>query len=137
MTCKMARQLEDSEGRRQYPYRCPAGYLTIGVGRNLETRGLSNDEINYLLNNDIQECRADLQQIFGLDFDTFSPARQCALVDMRFNLGAGGFRTFQRMIRAIHNGDWDRAAMEALDSAWAEQVQDSRVDKIFVQLRDG
>jgi lysozyme len=58
-------------------------------------------------------------------------------VDMRFNLGAGGFRTFQRMIRAIHNGDWDRAAMEALDSAWAEQVQDSRVDKIFVQLRDG
>lgn len=32
------------EGIRLQPYRCPAGYLTIGVGRNLETNQLTVEE---------------------------------------------------------------------------------------------
>tara|TARA_R110001599_G_scaffold303744_1_gene509698 strand:+ start:1 stop:1497 length:1497 start_codon:yes stop_codon:yes gene_type:complete len=34
------------------------------------------------------------------------------LVDMHFNLGAGGLNKFKKMIRAISEGDWSRAEIE-------------------------
>ena len=56
------------EGKRRKPYRCTKGKLTIGVGRNLESNGLRDTEIMYMLNNDIADCIRDLQDIFP-DFD--------------------------------------------------------------------
>ena len=41
-------QLRLHEGVERKPYQCTAGYLTIGVGRNIEERGLSDDEIDSL-----------------------------------------------------------------------------------------
>ena len=41
--------LEGHEGRRAFPYRDSVGKLTIGVGRNLSDRGLSEGEIDQLL----------------------------------------------------------------------------------------
>ena len=45
------------EGYKQKVYKCPAGYLTVGIGRNVQTKGLSIQEALYLLRNDIQECQ--------------------------------------------------------------------------------
>ena len=42
-------QLILHEGLRLKPYRCTAGKLTIGVGRNLETKGLSEEEALFYL----------------------------------------------------------------------------------------
>ena len=44
------------EGVRSKSYLCSAGFETIGVGRNISESGLglSDDEINYLLANDIE-----------------------------------------------------------------------------------
>ena len=50
---ELARQLIVHEGLKLYPYRCSANKLTIGVGRNIEERGIAEDEALYLLNNDI------------------------------------------------------------------------------------
>ena len=44
------------EGLRLKPYLCTAGKLTIGYGRNLETNGISGDEAEYLLKNDIERA---------------------------------------------------------------------------------
>ena len=40
------------EGIKLKPYHCTSGKLTIGIGRNLEDRGITKEEAIYLLNND-------------------------------------------------------------------------------------
>lgn len=134
---KVLGQLSEHEGVKGYPYRCSQGFMTIGIGRNLEARPLSQDEIRYLFNNDLNAVMQDMESIFGNDFAFFSQNRRLALTDMRFNLGYGGFRTFKKMIAAIKAGDWEQAANEAIDSAWATQVQPSRVNTVEAQLRNG
>jgi lysozyme len=59
----MIRQLTTHEGLRLKPYLCPAGKLTIGIGRNLEGKGITKQEAIMLLENDIQECLDDLTDI--------------------------------------------------------------------------
>lgn len=130
-------QLEKHEGRKSRPYKCSKGYLTIGIGRNLETNPLSNEEIDFLFSHDLNEVVRDLESMFGNIFSEFSPARRLALVDMRFNLGYHRFRSFKKMLAAIRERDWDRAAEEALDSKWAQDVQPERVFTVVAQLRRG
>ena len=136
MMKKLADQLIDHEGERLKPYLCTAGKLTIGIGRNLDDKGISQAESRILLVNDIAECKSDLQMLFSM-WESFSPVRQIALIDLRFNLGAGGFRSFRRMIAAIRRGDWQGAGKEAMDSRWAVQVQKSRSGRIYAQLVGG
>jgi len=129
-------QLISHEGERLKPYRCTAGKLTIGVGRNIEDVGISQDESRYMLANDIRACEIDLQRIFP-GFLGFTQGRQWALIDMRFNLGPYRFRKFKCMIAAINDGDWLGAGNEARNSRWASQVQKIRVETIVRQLKEG
>ena len=106
--------LQQHEGEVLKPYYCPAGALTVGYGRNLDAKGISQDEALYLLSNDIDECMTDLQEFdwwYQLD-----PARQSAMIDMRYNLGATGFRKFRKMLNCMSMKDYHGAAREMLDS---------------------
>ena len=98
--------------------------MTIGVGRNLDDRGITREEALHLLENDIEDCRRDCMVIFGGQdrWEQFSPVRQRVLVDMRFNLGASGLRSFSRMLAAVKAHQYDRAADEMKSSRWATQV---------------
>ena len=49
---RMKEQLLRHEGLRLKPYRCTAGKLTIGIGRNLDDCGISQKEAYALLDND-------------------------------------------------------------------------------------
>lgn len=109
------------EGYRRNPYKCTAGKLTVGYGRNLTDVGITRDEAGILMHNDVIRADQVLRIIFG-DFDSFSASRQVALIDMYYNLGHKGFSGFKRMIRAIRQGDWRLAAQEAMQSKWAAQV---------------
>ena len=83
------------ESRRHFAYRDSLGILSIGVGRNLQDRGLADDEIDLLLANDIALAHRICSQHFGTAFETASWRRQAALISMAFNLGAprlAGFR---------------------------------------------
>ena len=62
MNEKLMYRLIEEEGMKLKPYRCPAGKLTIGVGRNLEDKGLSNEEALFLLQNDIIEAVKELKK---------------------------------------------------------------------------
>lgn len=115
-------QLKLHEGVRSHPYDCPAGYLTIGVGRNISETGLglSDDEIDYLLRNDIERCYQELDRFaWFMDLDT---VRQEALVNMCFNLGFPRLIKFTKMMGAMAENKFSLAAAEALDSKWARQV---------------
>jgi lysozyme len=117
----MIRQLTTHEGLRLKPYLCPAGKLTIGIGRNLEGKGITEQEAVMLLENDIQECLDDLTPLFDA-FDTLpEPVRQ-VLVDMRFNLGPGRFRQFKKMIAAVNARNFPQAAAQMKASRWYLQV---------------
>ncbi len=113
--------LKVHEGYSQYVYECKLGVKTVGYGRNLESRGLTQKEAEYLLRNDIDEatnwCSVSLPY-----YKTLSVARKSVLVDMYVNLGATGLLKFKRMHAALGNSDYTRAAAEMLDSRWATQV---------------
>ena len=122
------------EGLRLKPYKCPAGHLTIGVGRNLEANGISEREAMTLLENDINwaaACAASFDWFPGL-----SGPRQAAIIDMVFNLGPDRFRGFRRMIGALARGDYAEAAREAMDSKWATQVG-ARAVRVTGMIRSG
>src|SRR5713101_3726055 len=74
------------EGLSLKPYRCPAGKLTIGVGRNLDDRGISEDEAAMLLDNDIRFVWKELSRVLP-GFTLLDETRQNVLMDMCFNLG--------------------------------------------------
>jgi lysozyme len=130
----LVRLLTRHEGRRAFAYTDTVGRLTIGVGRNLTDRGLADDEIDLLLANDIALARSICEDQFGDAFSDASPAWWHALVSMAFNLGGPRLAGFTRLRAAVRRGDWQAAAVEALDSRWATQTG-HRATEIAAMLR--
>ena len=123
MTDKVAAFIAKNEGIRLHPYRCPSGHLTIGVGRNLDDRGITYDEALYLEANDIRRVNGELDE--GLPWwRELSAVRQAVLVDMCFNLGFNGLLRFVKMLMALQRRDWGQAAAEIRDSEYYSQVGD-------------
>jgi len=134
---ELIEQLRLHEGVRSKVYLCSEGFETIGVGRNVSESGigLSDDEIAYLLANDIARCEKEIAERFDW-FDDLDPVRQDALVDMAFNLGISRLSQFQNMIAALAEERFDDAAAEALDSRWARQVG-QRAQTVAAMIRTG
>jgi lysozyme len=133
----ISRLMED-EGYRQHPYKCTADKWTIGYGRNLEAKGISRHEAILMLKNDVNECEADLRELFGPAFwDTIDKVRQNAMLNMRFQLGGRGFRGFVNMIDAIMQRKWIEAGWAALDSKWARVDSPRRAQRIAHEIKDG
>jgi lysozyme len=110
------------EELRLKPYRDTVGKLTIGVGRNLDDVGISEDEAMHMLENDIKRCENELKEIFE-NFDELPDNVKTVLTDMIFNLGKTRFLGFKNMIQAIKENDFKRAAKEAKNSRWCRQVK--------------
>ena len=118
---QLIKQLALHEGVRLKPYRCTSGKLTIGIGRNLDDRGISREEAIAMLERDILEVTARLKAELPW-FDSLDPIRKRVLIDMGFNLGVDGLLGFRKTLAAFEAGDWNRAADEMLASRWAAQV---------------
>ncbi|MDD4276911.1 MAG: glycoside hydrolase family protein [Candidatus Cloacimonetes bacterium] len=119
---RMKEQLLRHEGLRLKPYRCTAGKLTIGIGRNLDDCGISQKEAYALLDNDIQNCEQQLLEEIPVIYNALDEVRQCVLLNMCFNLGIHGLLGFNNTLAFIAAGDWERAANNMLASKWAKQV---------------
>lgn len=121
---KLISDLRRDEGVIPHGYYDSLGYLTIGVGRLIDKRKggkLSDDEIDYLLNNDIDrklvELEAEIPWIFELD-----EVRQRALANMAFQLGVLGLKGFVTTLGLIKERKFNEAAVQMLKSAWAQQT---------------
>ena len=64
------------------------------------------------------------------------PDRQNVLMDMCFNLGTAGLLKFKAMLAAVEARDFDRAADEMLNSAWARQVR-GRAQMLPAMMKTG
>ena len=116
--------LKRHEGVESHAYECSEGKITVGVGRNIDSEGgigLSDEEIDFLLRNDIERCIIELSSEYDWFVD-LDDIRKDAIVDIAFNLGITRLRLFKRALAAMAEGNYKQAATEFLDSKWAKQV---------------
>ncbi len=130
--------LSKDEDSRPKPYcdktaqtvtRSPAGgILTIGIGRNLE-KGLSQDEIDHLFRNDIEEAIRGAAKIFGVSFlESLSETRQHGIICLIFNLGTEKLSTFHQTVPAIKDRNWSLVRQLLSKTKWARDVDPKQID---------
>jgi lysozyme len=117
-----------------HPYIDTMAKLTIGWGRNLEDNGISQEEADFLFDNDFANCERELSQCSW--YRDQPEGVQAALINMCFNLGFPRLKGFKRMIAALKAKNYTLAAQEALNSRWATQVG-QRAKDVAVMLREG
>ena len=113
--------LSRDEGLRLKPYLDTVGKFTIGIGRNLDDVGISKEEADFLLSNDIAKVVQGLDGALPWWRDLSEP-RQRALANMAFNLGLQGLLKFKTTLGLLKSGDYQGAAKACLESKWASQV---------------
>ena len=121
---QLIEMLKRHEGVKSHVYKCSAGYESIGVGRNISKTGLglSEDEVQYLLESDIARVIKELSSEYPW-FSSLDDVRKDAMIDISFNLGATRLRGFKRALAAMDVADYKMAATEFLDSKWSRDVK--------------
>ena len=132
---KLIETLRRHEGVKNTLYKCTSDKWTIGVGRNLEDVGLSDAEIDYLLENDIVRTEKLLDEYMSW-WRELDEVRQEALVNFVFNVGIGTAMKFKKAMTALEKWDYDTAAEEMMDSNWSRQVGQRAVE-VTEMIRTG
>jgi len=152
----LIQKLIQHEGLVLQVYQDTLGIDTIGIGRNLKDRGITDEELEdmgisdmdhiyeyglteadalLLAENDVQIVENELLDAHPCIAE-LDAVRQLVLVDMAFNMGVPRLRKFKKMWAAIHNNDFATASKEMLDSRWANQVK-SRSTKLANAMHNG
>lgn len=129
---KIEDKLEFEEGFESRMYKCPADKWTIGFGFNLETTPIPKEVARLWLSHLIENIRFQLGNYDwyrGLDED-----RQVVIIDMAYQIGISGLFKFRKMIRAIEEKDYNKAADELMDSRYARQTP-SRAVRNYKAMR--
>jgi lysozyme len=131
-------QLTRHEGFRRSAYQDSKGYWTIGIGRMIDKRlngGLTEEEAQYLLLNDLDRCASDLDAKLPW-WKSLSDNRRYVLLNMCFNLGITKLLGFKNTLAMVQRGDYKGAAKGMLNSLWAKQVGD-RAKELAKQMEQG
>lgn len=126
---------DDETGKALQPGQTLKGKLTIGIGRNLTANGLRQDEIAYLLQNDIAEVLIGLEQALPW-WPQLDDVRQRVLANMAFNMGVAGLLEFKTTLRLVRDRQYTEASRQMLASKWAKQVP-KRAAKLAERMRLG
>ena len=115
------KRLIDFEGMVLKSYTCPTGYTSVGVGRNLETNGITEEEAMYLLNNDITNVIKDLDKHW-IAWRKLPITAQYVCIDVVFNMGINTWMSFRMTRSYMELNEWEKAGDELLNSKYAKQV---------------
>jgi lysozyme len=124
----------NSRGRHM-PYKCPADKLTIGYGRNIEDNGISESEAIDLLTSDAVQALRDAADLVP-NWVKLDETRQNVCANLAFQLGKTKLSRFVKMLEAVNNGDYKRAADEMRDSAWFIQ-SGKRSKRLVAEMESG
>lgn len=141
--------LERHEGRRKRVYKCTASKNTIGVGHNIDAKGLppdidafledngyiTDEMIDRLLDDDIEDAISDCKRLYP-NLEDFGDVRMEALIDFVFNVGYGTAKKFVNTNKLINAEKWEQASDSLLQSKYARQVK-GRAKEIAEMLRWG
>ncbi len=128
-------QIQRYEGLRLKPYRCTAEKLTIGYGRNLDDVGISEEEAEMLLENDIVKCERQVKKSLPWTVN-LDQARQSVLINMCFNLGIEGLLKFKNTLKLVEEGKYEEASEAMRESLWAAQVG-NRATELAQIMKEG
>lgn len=130
--------IKEAEGFSGIEYLCPAGYRTIGYGRNLETNPLTSSELAKTFRT--QDGKLSINEITASEwltsevleivnkcegkewFEYIGAGRKGVIIDLIYNLGYTKWNTFKRCQLALSSKDFGVASLELEDSKWYRQV---------------
>ena len=122
------------EGCKTEVYLCSEGIPTAGIGHALyadEEMPVGTDvdmeQVLAWFKEDVDEAVADCCALF-LNFASLPDQVQRVLVNMAFNLGRGRLSKFKKLITAVNEGNWQKAADEMVDSRWYNQVGNRSIE---------
>lgn len=115
-------EMTRDEGREPFPYTDTRGYLSIGIGRNLTGKGLSSVEIDFLFDNDVEQCCDTMDKEVPW-WRQLPPGKQRVMINLCF-MGWEKLSTFHHFLAAMEANNWHVAADELRDSLWYKEVRE-------------
>lgn len=129
-------RLVQHESLKLSPYRDSKGFLTIGIGHNLDAKPISRRAAFVILEDDIMDAIADLDRALPW-WRQMDAIRRSILTEMCFNLGLPRLLSFRKALGAMQRQDWATAATEMLDSKWAREDVGKRANVLADIMRSG
>lgn len=132
--------LEQDEGRRLWPYTDTRGHLTWGIGHLLangvapDVATLIGQAVDLQFQHDVDTATAGLS-LFP-EFASLDPVRQAVLIDMAFNLGVAGLRTFTTFLGCVASQQWAAAAADLRGTLVYTQLPE-RYERLAVMIQTG
>ena len=123
--------IKQNEGFNGMPYDDSLGKPTIGYGTLLP---LSKSESEMILKSRLNQKTDELVKSEPFVNELPSEVRD-VLYEMSYQLGVGGLLKFKKMFRALKDGNYKEAYIQALDSRWAEQTPSraKKLAKVFLE----
>lgn len=132
---RLKAQLENDEALRLKLYKCSMGKTTIGVGRNLDDKGISRNCAMFMLDEDVDETIKLADEFFPW-WKQMTEDRQEAFLNFLFNVGIGSALKFVNTMKALKEGRYEDAAVGFETSLWFKQVG-QRAVRIVKKIRVG
>jgi lysozyme len=119
--------LRTEEGKSLTLYKDTEGILTIGVGYNIQKRGLPDDIVEELFRRDLMALRADASKL--PEYAKLDVVRQGVLERMVFQMGVDGVMAFTNTRKCIAAQDWAGAAAGIRGSKWGRIQTPARANR--------
>ncbi len=131
---ELIEEIKREEGFMPVVYMDSKGKKTIGYGTLLED-GISQAEAEMLLRHRLGLMAGELERSsVGVVFAGLKPGAKRAVLNMAYNMGVPSLLGFRKMWAALANGDYARAAEEALDSDYARELP-ARAGRVAESMR--
>ena len=113
--------IKHHEGFVEHVYDDSLGIPTIGYGFAIKDLVLEEDLCDEILLRKLRILGRSVMGKFPF-FDSLPSECKSVLMEMCYQLGVTGVSKFKKALKAMENGDWEKAADEMLDSKWAKQT---------------
>jgi lysozyme len=140
---QLREELEVDEGIKHEVYLDHLGLKTCGIGHLCKSSDpefemevgdpVSEERVAELFAKDIAGTLRDCRKLIP-NFDILTDEVRLITANMCFNLGVNRLGRFVKLLEAIKDKDWGRAADEMLDSKWARQLP-ARSDRLISRMR--
>lgn len=116
----------DTQEYKEFPY-ADGGTIKIGLGRDLQNRGISLSEALYLTDADLNYFHDKLSAYVKF-YDSLSDARKCVLIVLAYQNGIQNLFKLNELMLALEVSDYERAANE---------LQGVKFDHLAIIMREG
>ena len=118
---KLKALLIQQEDLKLFPYTDTTGNITIGVGRNLSARGVSQPEALGMLDDDILWFTSKIVESLPWA-SQLSDNRFCGVISIAFNIGLHGLLECNTLLNYLEAGHWQSAHDDCLGLLAAKQA---------------